>query len=57
MANCGLSQKDAASPGGDLEEMQSLLYMIEAGDAYKGLRKYSYALKRYQILEKVCGSS
>ncbi|KAG8885365.1 hypothetical protein FRB97_001440 [Tulasnella sp. 331] len=46
------SQKDAASPGSDLEEMQSLLYMLEEGDAFRRMGKLSMALKRYKGIEK-----
>lgn len=42
------------SPGADLEEMQSLFFYVEEGDAYDKLGKLNLALKRYHGLEKVC---
>ncbi len=47
------AQKDAANPGADLEEMQSTLYLIEAGDAEYKLGKLHLALKRYMAVDKV----
>lgn len=47
------AQKDAANPGADLEEMQSTLYLIEAGDAEYRLGKLHLALKRYVAVDKV----
>lgn len=46
-------QRDAPSPGADLEEMQSLLYLVEEGRAYHSVGKLSLALKRYKAVEKV----
>jgi hypothetical protein len=48
-----MSQKDAVSPGADLEEMQSLLYLIEEGDAHRRQGKLHHALKRYHAVRKV----
>ncbi|KAG8906738.1 hypothetical protein FRB99_006229 [Tulasnella sp. 403] len=47
------TKKDAPSPGSDLEEMQSLLYMLEEGRAYERLGKVNMALKRYRGVEKI----
>jgi hypothetical protein len=47
-------QKDAASPGADLTDMQSLLYMFEEAAAYARAGKLGMALKRYTALHKVC---
>lgn len=46
------TKKDAPSPGADLEEMQSLLYLLEEGHAYRSVGKLSLALKRYKAVEK-----
>ncbi|KAG9004716.1 hypothetical protein FRB93_010207 [Tulasnella sp. JGI-2019a] len=46
------TKKDAASPGSDLEDMQSLLYLLEEGDAFCRLGKLPMALKRYKGIEK-----
>ncbi|KIO28822.1 hypothetical protein M407DRAFT_229424 [Tulasnella calospora MUT 4182] len=46
------TKKDAPSPGADLEEMQSLLYLLEEGRAYRSVGKLSLALKRYRAVEK-----
>ncbi|KAG8934267.1 hypothetical protein FRC01_004048 [Tulasnella sp. 417] len=46
------TKKDAPSPGADLEEMQSLLYLLEEGHAYRSVGKLSLALKRYRAVEK-----
>jgi N-alpha-acetyltransferase 15/16, NatA auxiliary subunit len=47
-------QKDAASAGADLEDMQSLLYLIEEGDAHNRNRHFGLALKKYVAVQKVC---
>lgn len=49
-----ICQKDAESPGADLEEMQSMLYLTEVGDAYNHLGKLGLALKKYLAIQKVC---
>ena len=46
-------QKDAVSPGADLEEMQSLLYLTEEGDAHRRQGKLHHALKKYHAVRKV----
>ena len=46
-------QKDAVSPGADLEEMQSLLYLIEEGNAHRRQGKLHHALKKYHAVRKV----
>lgn len=51
-----LIQKDAASPGADLEDMQSLLYLIELGDAHNRNRQFGLALKKYVAVQKVSGT-
>ncbi|EIN08866.1 N-terminal acetyltransferase A auxiliary subunit [Punctularia strigosozonata HHB-11173 SS5] len=47
------TKKDAASPGADLEDMQSLLYLNEAGDAYARIGNLGMALKKYAAVQKV----
>ncbi|KAI0264685.1 NMDA receptor-regulated protein 1-domain-containing protein [Gloeopeniophorella convolvens] len=47
------TKKDAISPGADLEEMQSLLYLTEEGDAHRRKGKLHYALKKYHAVRKV----
>lgn len=46
-------QKDAVSPGADLEEMQSLLYLTEEADAHRRQGKLHHALKKYHAVRKV----
>ncbi|KAF8328455.1 NMDA receptor-regulated protein 1a [Cantharellus anzutake] len=46
------TKKTASLPGADLEEMQSLFYMREAGDAQHRSGKLNLALKRYNVLFK-----
>lgn len=41
------------SPGADLEEMQSLLYLIEEGNAHRRQGKLHHALKKYHVVRKV----
>ena len=41
------------SPGADLEEMQSLLYLTEEGNAYRRQGKLHHALKKYHAVRKV----
>ncbi|TDL19618.1 N-terminal acetyltransferase A auxiliary subunit [Rickenella mellea] len=47
------TKKDAASPGADLEDMQSLLYMLEEASAQNRLNRPGLALKRYLAIQKV----
>ncbi|KZT28069.1 N-terminal acetyltransferase A, auxiliary subunit [Neolentinus lepideus HHB14362 ss-1] len=47
------TKKDAQSPGADLEEMQSLLYLIEDGNAHNRNGNLGMALKRYTAIQKV----
>ncbi|KAJ7637139.1 NMDA receptor-regulated protein 1-domain-containing protein [Roridomyces roridus] len=47
------TKKDAPSPGADLEEMQSLLYLVEAADAYNRNGNLGLALKKYMAIKKV----
>lgn len=46
-------QKDASSPGADLEDMQSLLYLTEEADAQLRKGNLGLALKRYTAVQKV----
>jgi len=41
------------SPGADLEEMQSLLYLIEEGNAHRRQGKLHHALKKYHAVRKI----
>lgn len=41
------------SPGADLEEMQSLLYLVEEGNAHRRQGKLHHALKKYHAVRKV----
>ncbi|KAG6901442.1 hypothetical protein C0995_011955 [Termitomyces sp. Mi166 len=47
------TKKDAVSPGADLEDMQSLLYLIEEADAHYRNGKLNLALKKYHAVQKV----
>ncbi|KAF9559465.1 NMDA receptor-regulated protein 1a [Agrocybe pediades] len=47
------TKKDAASPGADLEDMQSLLYLLGEADAHKQNKKLNLALKKYMAVKKV----
>ncbi|TFY68467.1 hypothetical protein EVG20_g3546 [Dentipellis fragilis] len=47
------TKKDAASPGADLEDMQSLLYLTEEGNAHRRNGKLNLALKKYHAIQKV----
>ncbi|KAH9928580.1 NMDA receptor-regulated protein 1a [Amylocystis lapponica] len=47
------TKKDAPSPGADLEEMQSLLYLTEEADSHLGKDNLGMALKRYTAVQKV----
>ncbi|PCH44761.1 N-terminal acetyltransferase A auxiliary subunit [Wolfiporia cocos MD-104 SS10] len=47
------TKKDAPSPGADLEDMQSLLYLTEEADAYLRKGNLGMALKRYTAIQKV----
>lgn len=46
-------QKAAATPGADLEDMQSLLYLLEEGEAHQRAGKLNLALKRFHGVVKV----
>lgn len=41
------------SPGADLEDMQSLLYLLEEADAHHRNGKINLALKKYHAVQKV----
>ncbi|RDB27479.1 N-alpha-acetyltransferase 16, NatA auxiliary subunit [Hypsizygus marmoreus] len=47
------TKKDAASPGADLEDMQSLLYLLEEADAHYRNGKLNLALKKYLAVQKI----
>ncbi|KAJ7857249.1 NMDA receptor-regulated protein 1-domain-containing protein [Mycena olivaceomarginata] len=47
------TKKDAATPGADLEDMQSLLYLVEEADAHKRNGDLGPALKKYMAVNKV----
>ncbi|KZT68345.1 N-terminal acetyltransferase A, auxiliary subunit [Daedalea quercina L-15889] len=47
------TKKDAASPGADLEDMQSLLYLTEEADAHLRNGNLGMALKKYSAVQKV----
>ncbi|KAI0938433.1 hypothetical protein AcW1_001835 [Taiwanofungus camphoratus] len=47
------TKKDASSPGADLEDMQSLLYLTEEADAQLRKGNLGLALKRYTAVQKV----
>ena len=46
-------QKDASTPASDLEDMQSLMYLIEDGDSHNRSGRFAMALKRYVAVQKV----
>ncbi|KAI0766255.1 NMDA receptor-regulated protein 1-domain-containing protein [Irpex lacteus] len=47
------TKKDAPSPAADLEDMQSLLFLIEDADAYRRNGNLGLALKKYHAVQKV----
>ncbi|KAJ7695429.1 NMDA receptor-regulated protein 1a [Mycena rosella] len=47
------TKKDAISPGADLEDMQSLFYLIEEADAHNKNGNFGPALKKYMAVNKV----
>ncbi|KAK7036634.1 hypothetical protein VNI00_011567 [Paramarasmius palmivorus] len=47
------TKKDAQSPGADLEDMQSLLYLLEEADARNRSGKLHLALKKYVAVQKI----
>jgi hypothetical protein len=47
-----VSQKDATSPGDDLREMQSLLFITEEAAAHERNGKFGLALKRYGAAQR-----
>ncbi|KAF9457543.1 NMDA receptor-regulated protein 1-domain-containing protein [Collybia nuda] len=47
------TKKEAASPGADLEDMQSMLYLIEEADSQYRNGKLNLALKRYINITKI----
>ncbi|KAF9443854.1 N-terminal acetyltransferase A, auxiliary subunit [Macrolepiota fuliginosa MF-IS2] len=50
------TKKDAASPGADLEDMQSFLYILEEANAHRINNKLNLALKKYMAVVKVIES-
>ncbi|KAJ7039762.1 NMDA receptor-regulated protein 1-domain-containing protein [Mycena alexandri] len=47
------TKKDAPSPGADLEDMQSLFYLVEEADAHNRNGNFGPALKKYMAVNKV----
>ncbi|EKM56495.1 uncharacterized protein PHACADRAFT_253657 [Phanerochaete carnosa HHB-10118-sp] len=47
------TKKDAPSPGADLEDMQSVLFLLEDADAYRRNGNLGMALKRYTSIQKL----
>ena len=47
-----MSQKDAPSPAADLEDMQSVLFLLEDADAHRRNGVRNMALKRYTAIQK-----
>ncbi|KAF9068910.1 NMDA receptor-regulated protein 1-domain-containing protein [Rhodocollybia butyracea] len=47
------TKKDAPSPGADLEEMQSLFYLLEEGEAHRRAGRYNLALKKYTSVQRI----
>lgn len=47
------TKKDAPSPGADLEDMQSLLYLLEEANSHRQYGKPNLALKKYMAIKKV----
>ncbi|EJT99366.1 N-terminal acetyltransferase A auxiliary subunit [Dacryopinax primogenitus] len=47
------TKKDALNPGTDLEDMQSLAYLQQEGDAWVHQRRLGRALKRYHSIFKI----
>lgn len=46
-------QKDAPSPAADLEDMQSVLFLVEDADCHRRHGNLGMALKRYHAIQKV----
>lgn len=46
-------QKDAPSPAADLQDMQSLLFLLSEADAYRRNGKLNLSLKKYIAVKKV----
>ncbi|KAK7046670.1 NMDA receptor-regulated protein 1-domain-containing protein, partial [Favolaschia claudopus] len=47
------TKKDAPSPGADLEDMQSLFYLIEEADSHNRNGNLALALKKYMAVNRV----
>ncbi|CAE6415873.1 unnamed protein product [Rhizoctonia solani] len=47
------TRKDALSPSADLTEMQSLVYLIQEGDAHRRAGRLPMALKRYNAVAQI----
>ncbi|KIP11893.1 hypothetical protein PHLGIDRAFT_82848 [Phlebiopsis gigantea 11061_1 CR5-6] len=47
------TKKDAPSPGADLEDMQSVLFLLEDADAHRRNGNLAMALKRYTSIQKL----
>ena len=52
LSDC-IHQKDAPSPGADLEDMQSVLFLLEDADAHRRSGNLGMALKRYTAIQKL----
>lgn len=48
-----MRQKDAPTPGSDLEDMQSVLFLLEDADAYRRNGDLGMALKKYTAIQKL----
>jgi tetratricopeptide (TPR) repeat protein len=47
------TKRDAPSPGADLEDMQSMLYLLEEGNAHHRSGKLNLALKKFIAIQKI----
>jgi len=47
------TKKDSLTPGNDLEDMQSLQYLLEDGEARLRAGKLTMALKRFRAIDRV----
>jgi tetratricopeptide (TPR) repeat protein len=47
------TKKDAPTPGNDLEDMQSLKYLLEDGEVRLRVGKLAMALKRFRAVDRV----
>ncbi|KAG8747710.1 hypothetical protein FRC10_011837 [Ceratobasidium sp. 414] len=47
------TRKDAVSPSADLQEMQSLVFLMQEGEAFRRLGKLPMALKRFSAVAQI----